>query len=116
MRSLFAAVAVAAALLLAAFAGRAIADGGPSWKNLSILPKTISKDDLKATMKAQTKALGVDCDHCHEMPDADKDTKNKKIAREMMKMTADLNAKFFKTMDQKVTCETCHRGKEKPEK
>jgi hypothetical protein len=102
-----------ALLAAAALAGPAFADA-PAWKNLQILPKTIPKDDLKAMMKAQSKALGVECDHCHEMPDADKDTKNKKIAREMMKMTMEINAKFLKG-DKKATCETCHRGKERPE-
>jgi hypothetical protein len=92
------------------------ADAPPAWKNLQILPKTMPRDQLKALMKAQSKALGVECDHCHEMPDADKDTKNKEIARQMMRMTSEINGRFLKGMDDKVTCNTCHRGKEKPEK
>src|SRR5262249_45521113 len=87
----------------------------PGWKNLQFLKKDISKDELKAVMKAQAKALGVDCDHCHDMPDADKDTKNKKIAREMMRMTHEINQKYLRGADVRVTCDTCHRGKEKPE-
>lgn len=101
---------IAAALTLT---GHALADG-PGFKHLEVLPKNIAKDKLKAIMKAQAKALGVECDHCHDMPDADKDTKNKKIAREMMRMTAEINAKFIKS-DEMVTCDTCHRGKEKPD-
>ena len=93
--------------------GSVSAEGG--FKNLQVLPKTIAKDQLKVVMKAQAKALGVECDHCHEPPDMDKETKNKKISREMMKMTQEINDRFLKGMDQKVTCDTCHRGKEKPE-
>jgi hypothetical protein len=108
---LLAALAVAALAL----AGRATADPPVQFKNLQVLPKNIAKEDLKATMKAQARALGVDCDHCHDMPDADKDTKNKKVARDMMKMTNEINQKFLKSATTHVTCETCHRGKEKPE-
>ena len=85
------------------------------WKDLQILPKDIKKEDLKAIMKAQSKALGVDCDHCHEPPAMEKDTENKKIARQMMTMTMDINAKYIKDPKHAVTCGTCHRGKEKPE-
>jgi len=72
----FAAVAsfLVAAAALGMVAGRASADQAPIFKNLQVLPKNIGKDELKAIMKAQSKALGVDCDHCHDMPDADKDT------------------------------------------
>lgn len=105
------------ATAVAAFAwvGHAAEPPKPTWKNLQVLKKDISKDELKAVMKAQAKALGVDCDHCHDMPDADKDTKNKKIARDMMRMTEEVNARFLKAYDTRVTCDTCHRGKEKPE-
>jgi hypothetical protein len=101
------------ALILGALfaAGPAAAE----FKNLQVLPKNISKDELKAVMKAQSRALGVECDHCHEMPTAEKDTDRKKIAREMMKMTAEINDKFIKDPKNKVVCETCHRGKESPD-
>jgi hypothetical protein len=107
--------ATLAALSLALLPAVVGAEAPATFKNLQILPKHITKDELKAVMKAQSHALGVDCDYCHEMPDADKDTKNKKIAREMMRMTSEINAKFFKNEYVRVTCDTCHRGKEKPE-
>jgi hypothetical protein len=88
---------------------------GPLFKDLQVLPKNITKDDLKARMKSQAKALGVQCDHCHTPPDMEKDTKNKTIARQMMKMQNAINDQFLKGMDKKVTCDTCHRGKEVPE-
>lgn len=89
--------------------------GGGFWKDLQILPKNISKDELKKTMKAMSKDLGVDCSFCHEEPNMEKDTNKKKLAREMMQMTSDINKKYPSTM-KKVTCFTCHRGKEEPER
>ncbi len=96
--------------------GTAIADG---FKNLQVLPKTITKDELKAIMKAQAKALDVECDHCHNVPDmASDDNPNKKIGREMMKMTMEINTKWIKGLKDaekhQVTCGTCHRGHEEP--
>lgn len=83
-------------------------------KNVQVLPKTISKDEIKAIMKKQADALGVDCDHCHAVPDMEKDTEHKGVARQMMRMADDVNKKYFKG-EIKVTCVTCHRGKEKPD-
>jgi hypothetical protein len=92
---------------------------GEGFKNLQVLPKTISKDELKGLMKAQAKALDVECDHCHNVPDmASDDNPNKKVARDMMKMTMEINQKWIKPLKDsaknQVTCGTCHRGKETP--
>ena len=109
---LFAAVGFAGGV----FGASGVALGeGPGWKNLQVLPKDIPKDKLKAIMKANSKSLGVECDFCHEMPNPEKETKKKIVAREMMKMTAEINAKYLKGQELHVTCATCHRGKEKPE-
>jgi hypothetical protein len=102
--------------VLLSFVGIARADGP---KNLQVLPKTITKEELKQLMKAQTKALGVECDHCHEVPDMASDKNEKKqIARQMMKMTDEINTKWLKGAKDadknRVTCGTCHRGNEKP--
>ena len=43
------------------------------------------------------------------------DTNKKKLARDMMVMTNDINKKYPATM-KKVTCWTCHRGKGEPDK
>jgi hypothetical protein len=111
------------------------------FKNLQILPKDTDKPTLKAIMKKQAKALGVDCDHCHDHPDMAKDTDKKKISREMMTLVDQINkgalkpdakptgSKDFKkavayyqkrivgkTPDKEVTCNTCHQGQEEPPK
>lgn len=89
-------------------------------KNLQVLPKSTTKDQLKVIMKTQAKALGVECDFCHDVPDMASDKLPKKqAARQMMKMTAELNQKWLDGKNGpkgQVTCNTCHRGAEKPEK
>jgi hypothetical protein len=82
-------------------------------KNLQVLPKTIAAKQLKELMKAQSKMLGVQCDHCHDPDDFAKDTETKKVGRVMMTMTADLNKKAFGGKDM-ITCATCHNGHELP--
>ena len=104
-------------ILVGGMSGVALAD----FKNLQVLPKTISKDELKTYMKAQAKALGVECDHCHDVPDMASDKNEKKlIARKMIQMTNDINDKWLKGMKDadknKVGCATCHQGHETPPK
>ncbi len=103
-------------LFMLGVSGAASADG---LKNLQILPKTMTKDDIKPIMRAQAKALGVECDFCHDVPDMASDKlENKKIARTMMKLTAEINDKWLKGIKDadknKVTCGTCHQGHEQP--
>ena len=115
-RILFACVLVAVAALVSAGLANAQAPGP---KNLQVLPKTMTKDQVKATMKNISKSLGVECDFCHDVPDMASDNNpHKKTAREMMKMSAEINAKWISKIAPKaeVTCNTCHRGRAKPEK
>ncbi len=103
------------AITVMSLGGLAFAD----FKNLQVLPKTTSKEEIRAIMKAQAKALDVECDHCHKVPDmAADDLDTKKMARQMMKLTAEINDKWLKGMKgadkNKVTCGTCHRGHAEP--
>lgn len=68
-------------------------------------------------MQEISQALGVRCDYCHSAPRGSGQPEPKKeIARAMMAMTRDLNAKVQeatgKPADQttRVECVTCHRG------
>lgn len=65
-------------------------------------------------MQAWSKALGVECTHCHA---GDNWTDTSKpafdFARRMMRMVAGLNAGPMKDLGG-VTCWTCHRGKPTP--
>ena len=83
----------------------------PAPKNLKILP---ADDKLIPTMRAFSSALGVKCDHCHVQNDfASDDKHSKQVARFMLTMAHEINAKF---PDGKmhVTCYTCHRGATEP--
>jgi len=85
---------------------------------------------LDKIMDGFTANLGVDCKYCHvrdKKADTlmfDKDDKpEKEIARNMMRMTADINEKYFHFNEevkasevQAVTCFTCHRGQAMPVK
>lgn len=98
-------------------------------KNLKVLPKNISHDDLMKEMRSYNKALNVKCDYCHakqadnpQKLDFASDAKEEKeTAREMMKMTLRINKKYFKSGKDEngatmmtVTCYTCHNGQKEP--
>jgi len=124
-----AAVALIAALPIAAQTTDQANHGMPRPKNLQVLSKDISGPDLIALMRGYTKALGVDCQFCHAQdPQTHRlnmalDTKpDKTIARTMIAMTQEINAKYLSTekdpdatpADKTVTCGTCHRGHTMP--
>lgn len=104
----------------------------PTWKNLKVLPQNISKDSLTHLMENYSISLGVKCNYCH-VPSKVKPTEldfasdakiEKEIARGMIGMTNDINAKYFQPHfpnpkpDQVhvVNCVLCHRGTANPEK
>ena len=92
-------------------------------KNLKVLPKNITHDQLEKVMRQWTQALGVRCNFCHANDKADDSKPEKLMAREMYKMTAKINSKYFKAekdslgmMTQTgVACIVCHRGTSHPE-
>lgn len=98
----------------------------PQFKNLQMLPKDISRDQLFASMKGFSQALGVRCLHCHvgeegkpmSTFDFASDAKwQKQTARKMLTMVHRINSDDFGVKDfkdVKVTCFTCHRGATKP--
>jgi tetratricopeptide (TPR) repeat protein len=73
--------------------------------------------DLMATMQIFTKALGVSCNYCHTAERGSGQPEPKKeVARAMMAMTRDINAKIAAATGRsepdatRVECVTCHRG------
>jgi hypothetical protein len=97
------------------------------YKNLKVLPKNTNKQTLDSIMSHFSRSLGVRCNFCHIRSNdaqrnfdfADDSSAHKIIARDMMRMTAKLNKKYFKEEVKKtgkleVTCFTCHNGKEHP--
>jgi len=95
----------------------------PKFKNLKVLDKNISKDDLEIVMKEFKTALGVKCNFCHAQSKTDStkldfasdENKHKNIARGMLKMTKRINKKFFKDdKEASIQCFTCHNGQKEP--
>jgi hypothetical protein len=61
-----------------------------------------------------TKALGVDCNHCHVPGAFEKDDKPAKLtARKMLSLTGSISREIYKGPTP-VSCYTCHRGSTKP--
>ena len=101
-----------------------------NFKNLQVLPKNITEDSLGKIMDGFNASLKVDCKFCHvkdknsEALIMEKDDKpEKEITRNMMRMTMDINKKYFQFNEevtaaqlQAVTCYTCHKGQPIPEK
>ncbi len=83
--------------------------------NLTVLPATIDPQQLRGTMVAFSRALGVECQHCHVGRDFASDANPKKnIARAMMRMTWALNNTTLPGIEglnqTRVSCYSCHRG------
>ena len=103
------------ALVLALSIGPRFASAKPA-QNLEVLPKDLDKKEVKKIMKTWAKALGVECDYCHDPDDMAKETEKKDEARKMYKMMQYINTKHMKGYDDKVTCKTCHQGNDHPKK
>lgn len=97
-------------------------------RNLKVLPKNISYDDLDKVMHSFNDALGVKCNHCHagaqvdgrfKLDFASDEKPEKEMARNMLKMTAKINKKMFHYKEggdakPPISCMTCHNGKVHP--
>ena len=79
--------------------------------NLRVLPADVN---IRQAMTAFRTALGVQCAYCHVQGDfASDDNPKKNMARNMLRIAADINA-GFPDGRQHVTCYTCHRGEAMP--
>ena len=92
-------------------------------KNLKVLPKDMSRQQVVAIMNSFTRSLGVGCDHCHAIKDNHPDFPSeanplKDTARGMMRMTDSINVQVANVLGPSkpgadrvtVQCVTCHRG------
>jgi hypothetical protein len=125
---------IAVTICFAAFTLAVIASAKPDGddddaitkKNLKVIRKSITKDDLEVLMGRYAREVGVACNYCHsntkgiipERADFASDEKpEKRIARQMMIMTDKLNKKYFSFKNRYniydkpvISCKTCHRG------
>ena len=104
----------------------------PPPTNLKVLPKTLTGDQVHDIMHKWEGQLGVECNTCHAVdpnkkrPDgrpvlnfADDSKPEKETARQMLRMTIELNQNYTSKVESKqnneasakeVSCGTCHRG------
>jgi photosynthetic reaction center cytochrome c subunit len=107
--------------LKTAIAGKEKEPAEKVFQNIQVL-KGISAASLLGVMKiGYAKSLGVDCTFCHNPIHWELDEKeHKKIAREMILMTRNLNQnilpkiKGLENKEPQVNCTTCHRGQKEP--
>jgi len=109
-------------------------------QNIKVLPKDWSRQQIQQLMQTFVESLGVGapageaCGYCHspdpnapppqagrgpQMDFALDNKPEKDIARKMIQMVMTINADYLKdigepTPKEKVTCFTCHQGKDKP--
>ena len=111
-------------------------------RNLQVLPRDLSREQLLAIMRTFTRGLGVRCNHCHvvtattpkeELDFASDAKEEKRVARVMIRMTQQINGEWLERVEEaeghheeaasteaahaqpRVGCWTCHRGKTEPE-
>lgn len=127
-KKLLAGLSLASVVTLVAFTSMAPED--PGYKNLKVLPKHISHDQLGKVMGDWERSLGVNCGFCHVRDAATRKTDfvsdakpEKEMARHMFKMMNKINQKYFKAekdsigmvMTSGINCNTCHNGVSHPE-
>ena len=90
------------------------------FKNIQQL-KGVPAGRVLRAMGSFSRALGVNCAHCHMVDEWAKDDKpTKDIARGMIKMVAAINNEQLKSISKlrpeaTVSCSTCHRGTTRPD-
>ncbi|MDB5206728.1 MAG: c-type cytochrome [Flavisolibacter sp.] len=114
-------------LVIISYAFTGIKD--PGYKNLKVLPKNITEQQMDSVMNHFSVSLNVECGFCHvhnvekdEWDMASDKKKHKLVAREMMTMTNKLNDQYFPYSGKAanlstaltVTCYTCHNGQKEP--
>ncbi len=117
-------------LLITCLIGLGFVHTGPV-RNLKVLPADIKEEVLDSLMETYNKGLGVTCDFCHvqEIKNGDTtlnfasdDNPVKEEARRMMRLTIDINQKYFNYNPKihpayltRISCNSCHRGNPYPE-
>jgi hypothetical protein len=112
--------------LIGILAAKPVPQEKPAYKNLKVLSKKISDEDMDFVMETFNIHLGVNCLFCHpgkmngtdySIDYATDQLRNKRVARDMLRMTMKLNKKYFdnplspRMIERGVIwCRTCHRG------
>ena len=99
--------------------------------NLKVLPRELGGREINRLMEDWSRSLGVRCDACHteatetiaadddsDLNYADDSKQMKILARNMYRMTEEINSTHIAKIEGSgipVTCGTCHRGHISPE-
>jgi Photosynthetic reaction centre cytochrome C subunit len=95
-------------------------------RNLQVLPRNLSGNDIDKLMRQYQQYLGVPCGYCHEEDPESKTVDYasdqnpiKETARFMITMTSDINNKYLSRLGDRryadpITCGNCHRGRVEP--
>jgi Photosynthetic reaction centre cytochrome C subunit len=124
---------IVVALVAAAGVDSAAAQPPGKWPpdslvNVQVIPKTTQPVQVWGMMRNIAGALGVSCTFCHVGSDsapleridfATDEKRNKRVARQMMRMVQEVNTRLDTipsrpTPTVTVTCITCHRGVNRP--
>src|ERR1700679_449795 len=128
-KKIIATLSIASVVTLAAFTSMP-PEKDEGFKNVKVLPKSLTDKQLHMVMREWSMSLGVRCGFCHA-PNAEgkgldfaSDAKpEKEMARHMFKMMNKINDKFFEAKKDSlgmmaktgINCYTCHRGVSHPE-
>ncbi len=90
--------------------------------NIKLFKNLSAERMLNVMNEGWSKALGVGCNHCHNVNKWSDEAKNdKQLARDMAAMTNKINKELLQTMkglDEKssINCTSCHNGRKHPAK
>ena len=104
----------------ASIAGKEQALAKDVFKNVMIFPDMPADRFLRVMENGWSRALGVDCTHCHVPGNWASDEKRaKEVARGMTKLVATIRTQLkaieaLGDENPNVNCTTCHRGQVKP--
>jgi hypothetical protein len=89
---------------------------GQRFKSIKVLNE-MPADQMGKVMNMMAASLGVNCKFCHASNDGDYEKEgfeHKDMARQMLKMTFDLNKNYFEGRPE-INCNSCHQGKSHPQ-
>jgi hypothetical protein len=106
--------------IMGRIAGREDEPAGQVFKNVQILAAVSARNLVEIMNTGYSRALGVNCTHCHVEDDFSSESKRpKRAAREMAAMHRSINAqlhgmKELKRPERSINCVMCHRGAVEP--
>jgi hypothetical protein len=90
--------------------------------NIKLFKNISAEKMVKLMDEGWSKALGVGCNHCHNVNKwSDEAKEDKQLSRDMAAMTTKINKEMLQTMkglDDKssINCVSCHHGRKHPAK